>query len=54
VAPKSCLKVRYQMLFVEWLAQETYRARRKDTCADLFFGKRCDEDHWRAVAPRDQ
>jgi hypothetical protein len=28
-------EVRYQMLFVEWLAQETYRARRKDTCADL-------------------
>jgi hypothetical protein len=27
---KSCLKALYQMLFVEWLAQETYRAGLKD------------------------
>jgi hypothetical protein len=54
VAPQSCLKVLYQLLVVEWLAQETYRARLKGSPADLFFGKRCYEDHWRAVAPRDQ
>jgi hypothetical protein len=44
----------YQLLVVEWLAQETYRAGLKGSPADLFFGKRCDEDQWRAVAPRDQ
>ena len=54
VAPQSCPKILYQLLVVEWLAQETYRASLKGSPADFFFGKRRDEDHWRAVAPRDQ
>jgi hypothetical protein len=53
-APKSCLKVLDQELFVEWLAQEADCAGLQDAPADFFFGKRSDEDHWRAVAPPDQ
>ena len=52
--PKSCLEVLDQELFVEWLAQEADCAGLQDAPADFFFGKRSDEDHWRAVAPRDQ
>jgi hypothetical protein len=46
--------VLYQLLVVEWLAQETYRAGLKSSPTDLFLWKRYDEYHWCGVAPRDR
>jgi hypothetical protein len=37
VDPKSCLKVLDEFLVVEWLAQESYGARLKDSRADAYF-----------------